>query len=158
VPLNIAWPSHVAALNDREHMRWSEQRRLVHSKETQRGYIASANEYFVLLDLQRAESLVTSVGSMSCVIDRDNRVVNMGIMVIPGECNKGYGKEAWTAVMNYWLTGGGMVRVEAGMMADNFAMRDLCSSTGMEYDGTKLSYFQINDNSRQDMVMFGKVR
>lgn len=154
LPLNICWGSHVRALNDKEHMRYSEQRRRFHDRETQYAYLESANERLLLLDLQERSPILYSIGSMSCHIDPDNKVVDLGIMIIPSEANKGYGTEAWRAVMNEWLKRS--YKVEAGCMYNNFPMRDVMIECGMEYEGTRARHYLLEDGTRTDWVLYGR--
>ena len=94
---------------------------------------------------------------MSCTLDVANAVVNLGILVAPAYAHRGFGKEAWEAVMGWWLTDGGMAKAEAGCAAENFPMRDLMSRC-MQYEGAREEHVLMDDGTRMDMVMFGKVR
>lgn len=155
VLLRIVWDSHVSALNDKHHMRFSEQRRKHHSRHTQEEYIHSANKDLLLLDLRKPQQIFASVGSMSCWLDHDNKRVDLGIMIVPSECGKNYAMEAWTAVMNYWLGRG--YKVEGGCMADNFAMSYIMYKSGMTLEGTRIGHFLLDDGTRAAVLLYGRV-
>jgi RimJ/RimL family protein N-acetyltransferase len=144
------------ALNNKEHMRFSEQRRIEHTVESEFEYLAEQKRAGnVVLEICRG---ITTIGTMSCTFDRPNRLVDLSILIAPAYCHRGFGKEAWEAVLTYWLGNGGMDKAEAGCAAENFPMRDLMSRCGMEYEGTREKHFAMDDGTRMDMVMFGKTR
>ena len=152
VQLTYAYPSHIAALNNQQHMRYSEQRHTIHDQASQEVYIRSVTPDKVLLDLCHREA-GESIGSMSCYLDWLHRTCDMGIMVIPSWTNRGLGREAWGAVMDYWLGRG--FKVEAGMMAGNHAMIALCETTGMKYEGERDNHFQVNGRP-MGLVLYGR--
>jgi RimJ/RimL family protein N-acetyltransferase len=153
--------SHLQALNDREHMRYSRQRDGRHTAETQRLYIdtAAAND-LVLLDIladKKGRVRPKTVGFLACHLDRINRTMDMELMILPAACDKRYGVEAWQAVMDYWLSHG-VAKVEAGLMASNFAMRSICNNTSMKYEGIRRAHFHIGAPAvpRDDLILYGK--
>lgn len=155
VPLRIVWDNHVTALNDKHHMRFSEQRRKHHSRHSQEEYIHSANNNLLLLDLRRHQQTLKSIGSMSCHLDHDNKRVDLGIMIVPAECGKDYAREAWQAVMLDWLCRD--YKVEGGCMASNFAMRDIMYRNMMVLEGTRVGHFLLENGTRADAVCYGRV-
>lgn len=143
---------HIRWLNDPEVVRYSEQRHVKHTVDSQYKYAMSfngtANEH--------CEIYVdgTPIGSMTAYIDRHNSVADMGIMI--GEkryWGKGYGKEAWETFMQYLLSNG-IRKVEAGCMGANFPMIKICRDSGMIEEGRRRNHFQIG-SELSDMVYFG---
>jgi RimJ/RimL family protein N-acetyltransferase len=154
--LEIALKEHVEALNDREHMQFSEQRHLQHTMLTEQAYIQNVRG--LLLGIWLKDNSVP-VGTLYAEIDRRNLTADLGIMILPGHKHRGYGGEAWGATLDYLLDPlrGGMEKVEAGTMEENFPMRHICVAAGMLYEGTRSSHFILNGR-RCGLVMFGKVR
>ena len=151
-PMIAVWDQHVDALNDKYHMRFSEQRFIDHTRMTQRRYIDSAPGKLLLpLDLATA---VESIGSMSCHLDFNNRVVNLGIMIIPTQAKQRYGFEAWSYVMQRWLRDDW--KVEAGCRGDHYAMRSIMVRSGMLHEGTLLNHFLLEDGSRANCLLYGR--
>jgi RimJ/RimL family protein N-acetyltransferase len=150
------YPHHIAALNNKEHMRFSDARYRNHDQASQTVYLKIAGPDCVLLDLLDRRN-GQSVGSMSCYLDHLNGVVDMGLMIVPEYCGHRFGREAWETVMRYWLTDGHMDKIEAGMMAANTAMANVCMATHMKYEGCRRYHFRFG-TERLDLVMYGKTR
>ena len=158
--LTEVYDTHLDALNDRYHMRFSEQRRVVHTKDIQRVYISTVGDeseqpeqqWMTLLDLKIKQG--HTLGSMSCRYDQNNRVANIGIMIIPSMTAKFYGYEAWFEVMSHLLKHD--YKVEAGCRSDHTAMRRIMERSGMLHEGTLLDHFLLEDGSRANCLLYGR--
>lgn len=157
--LKDAYEHHIAALNNREYMRFSEQRHIIHDRVSQEVYIRSHyNSVGALLPDKRLLDLVhrgtnQSVGSVSCYLDWLNLTCDMGLMIVPEQAGQGFGCEAWVAVMDQWLKHG--FKVEAGMMTKNRRMRRICVASGMHYEGDRPHHFRV-DGKPMGLSMYGK--
>ena len=69
---------------------------------------------------------------------------------------KGYGFEAWRGTCNY-LFAIGIRKIEAGCMALNKPMINICYRYGMTLEGRREEYFLV-DGKASDMMMFGKIQ
>ena len=152
-PLTIVNAAHIATLNNRHYMRYSEQRRQRHDTGTELAYIAAASDSFWPLNLW-ACLRSRSAGTMSCHIDHANRIVDLGIMVSASMARSGYGSEAWIAVTNYWLGHG--YKVECGCHEGNEAMLALTLYAEMIYEGRREDHFRNDDGSRSASYCTGK--
>lgn len=153
--------THLEAMNNKVHMRFSEQRRKKHTITTQReairrSQLSTQTEHpWLLCRIRTHEGDL--VGSMGCDIDVPNKLVDLSIMILPEHTKKGYGLEAWKAMLDYWLDPerGGMDKVEAGHAGSNNAMEMICLRS-MFSEGCRHNHFLMEDGSRVSMVMWGK--
>lgn len=142
---------HIGWLNDKEVVKYSEQRHHVHTIETQHDYL---NRFPIGSYIWLIAGPEDHIGTVTAYIDRFNRTANMGIMIGDRAAwGSGYGTEAWSAVMNY-LYADGIEKIEAGMMLINGPMMTICKKTGMVLEGIKPKHFLV-DNKRVDLVQYG---
>jgi RimJ/RimL family protein N-acetyltransferase len=151
------------ALNDKEHMKYSEQRHRDHTVGSQRRYLDDmlfGGNLALGIFIQNNEEYTTLVGTMGCTTDRNNELLDMGIMMLPGHTGKGYALCAWRLVLKWALDheGGAFQKVEAGCHADNSAMRTICERTGMEFEGTRLQHFLNKDGTRSNLLFWGALK
>jgi len=146
---------HVGWLNDADVVRYSEQRHKKHTLESQHEYL---NKFPVGDHIWLIRPMTwVDIGTITAHVDIHNRVANMGILI--GEKDKwgkGYGTEAWNAVM-FWLFSTGIRKVEAGMMEINMSMRKLCVKAGMRWDGYINDHFIDSYGDTRDAVLYGKL-
>lgn len=161
-PLYHATSLQVEWLNEPKNVYFSEQRHKQHTLAKQQGYIRSFDHvnnhiWTIYLDLKRnGGHSNTAVGTITAYRDQLNKVGEMGILIDHNYSGKGYGTQAWDAVMNYLLQD--MRKVEAGTRADNKGMRKVMELTGMHYEGSRMHHFLIDNDKTADMVMYGKMR
>lgn len=139
VPFSISHLSerYVGWLNATQLMRFSEQRHKVHDMTSCKAFHDSfgdsdngfwaIEEYILGLD---------HIGNITANIDRANRLADVGFLI--GEKparGKGYGCEAFRAVVQYLLMVGGMRKVAVGDMSANTAMLSIVRRSGLIDDG-----------------------
>lgn len=146
---------HVAWLNDKEVVRYSEQRHMTHTMETQHSYLATFPvDSRIWLISVKPESALGTIGTIAAYIDPNNAVANMGILI--GEkaaWGQGYGTEAWRAVMRH-LPEIGVQKIEAGCMAINASMNTICATSGMTLEGMRMFHFDCGD-FRSHLMLYG---
>lgn len=139
-----------AWLNDKELMKYSEQRHVFHSFSSQQGYIKSfryPSEFFEIHDD------VGLIGTITSDVDMHNGIANVGILI--GEHrNSGLGQRAWSNFCSY-LFGSGIRKIEAGCMAKNIAMSLICTNTGMSLEGRRNRHFKVN-GEYSDLLQYGR--
>jgi ribosomal-protein-alanine N-acetyltransferase len=82
---------------------------------------------------------------------------NMGILIGDKSVwGKGFGTEAWCAVMKY-LFDHGIRKVEAGFALPNTGMRRICNKSGMKYEGSRPDHFLI-DGKPEYLDLYGKFK
>ena len=141
----------VGWLNDPYITRYSEQRHIKHTIESQQDYLKRQELFWGIYDMSTGGSLI---GSMTVNYDRPNDVANVGIMIGDKESmGKGYGYEAWEALCNQLP----VRKIEAGCMAINRPMMSICSKYGMMEEGRQEDHFIVGDTTC-DLVHWGKLK
>lgn len=138
-------------LNDTRNTKYSEQRHYVHDKTSCAEYISKCSMFWGIQEVDSGEW----IGTISAHIDKFNEVADIGILIHHEYARRGYGKESWAAVCHFLLETRKLRKIEAGCMATNKAMRQLCLSTGFFLEGSRLNHFLDNDRP-VDLVMYGK--
>ncbi|SRR5258706_4058997 len=156
-----AVPEHVEWLNDKELMKWSEQRYKTHTMVTQQDFLDLAGADFnpLVWDIQRRETTsITSVsiGSLHAYCDKRHRRVDMGIMLGPLYHGNGYAAEAWDAACKYLAVKHHMRKFEAGFVDGNLAILKMLMRLGWQPECRRENHFIIDGESRA-VVLFGKV-
>lgn len=157
---SLVTPQHIGWLNNREVVRYSEQRHRTHTEETQHVYLnekaKSPHEHIWLIQIKKSPR---DIGTITANVDIHNRIADMGILIGEKEVhNMGYGTEAWKKVMS-WLFDKpqNMRKIECGCMLDNRAMRRLTFKAGMTIEGVKLQHFFL-DKKPHDALYYGRIR
>lgn len=146
-------PRYVAWLNDREVVRYSEQRHRHHTIESCRDYwlsfVGTPHHFWAIV--VRGDQL-DHIGNINAYVDEKNRLADVGILI--GEkaaWGKGYGLEAWKAVCGYLLSEKRMRKVTAGTMAANNGMLRIMERSGMIPDGRRLRHY-LFEGEETDIV------
>lgn len=144
---------YVSWLNDPEVVRYSEQRHKHHSMESCRACwrsLANADHFFGAI-LIKGEPL-RHIGNIVAYIDRPNQVADLTILIGEKDAwGRGYGCEAWTAVMRTLMRDQGLRKVTAGTMVENRAMLEVIRKSGMKVEGRKRRHFLL-DGKEVDLV------
>lgn len=144
---------YVDWLNDREVVRYSEQRHKRHSIESCTAYWEQLKTSSSLYWAIEAKDLGQKhIGNITAHIDCSNKVADVGILL--GEKSiwgQGYGREAFGAVCNFLLAQAGIRKVTAGTMAANLGMRGIMRQLGMRDDGYRKNHFLL-DGKQVDAV------
>jgi [ribosomal protein S5]-alanine N-acetyltransferase len=155
---------HIAWLNDRDTVWFSEQRHKTHTLESQHEYLNKfpIDSHIWLIKIPehhhagRIVRIVRSVdiGTITAYIDEPNARANMGIMI--GEKiyrGLGLGSEAWDLVMDF-LHRDAIRKIECGCMISNIAMRRLAEESGMVHESTINEHFLL-DGRPEALVTYG---
>lgn len=159
-PLTEPDPRHVEWLNDKELMRWSEQRYLGHDMLSQKVYLyeayKSGNPIVFDIRLPPACNMPGfSIGTISAYIDRRHRRVDMGIMIGPDYHGQGYASEAWMGVMQALSKEFVVEKWEAGCNEWNGPMKAVLRRCGYSWEGTRTNHFRVDDKPC-DLELFGR--
>lgn len=144
--------THVAWLNDPVLMRYSENRHLSHTLQSQYAYVDSfpSDSYFWLIRCGKDD-----IGTISARRNRTNHTANLGILMgDPLYRGSGYAAEAWQAVMA-WLFEHGIRKCEAGCRADNWPMRRLAITSGMMLEAEIPGHF-LTETGPVGAVFYGR--
>ena len=145
---------HVDWLNDKDLMRYSEQRLRPHTMITQMEYAGSANPDRHLWLIRCEEK---DIGSISAFVDEHNKNANLGILIGSRDHHgSGFAAESWCTVID-WLFENGLHKVACGTRDDNHRMRRLATSTGMTLEAEIPGHFKVGDTWR-GLVLYGRFR
>ena len=146
-------PRYVAWLNDKETVRYSEQRHRAHTLESCRAYAASfaASPSFFWAIVTHDPAL-GHIGNLTATVDAANRVADLAIVI--GERRArglGLGLEAWRRACRFLLTEAGLRKVTAGTMATNEPMLRVMAASGMFEEGRRRRQF-LHEGRAVDLV------
>ena len=142
-------------LNDKHLMQYSDRRHQKHTPITCMSYLRSfkkTNNYFyAILDSQTKEH----IGNITAIIDVNNSVADIGILI--GKKSMGYGKVAWSRMMNI-LFDLGIRKVTGGAMSNNLAMIKIFKSSEMNFEYKKIKQYLYKRQKYVDLVGYCKFR
>lgn len=148
---------YVGWLNDKDLMKYSEQRHKHHTLETCRLYwesFRSSPHYFWAIE----ESTYGHIGNIQAYVDLNNRLADVGLLI--GEraaAHQHFGFEAWVGVCHFLFTTAGMRKVTGGTMAENLPMCRIMKRAGMIPDGRRHRHFLLNERE-VDVVHYALFR
>ena len=125
---------YLSWLNDKEHMKYSEQRHSTHTKETAAAWLAERTRpgegrvLMILLDGSGVGHDFPHIGNIAVETDFWNMTADMGILMSPDYTKSGYGTEAWVAVRDH-LIEKGYRKITCGCMRSNRGMMRLARNT-----------------------------
>ena len=146
---------YIGWLNDEEVVKYSNQRFIKHnflsSKKYLKSFLGSKN-LFLSIKLSKNNKMI---GTMTAYFSFHN-TVDVGIMIGDKfEWGKGYGKDAWNALL-LWLEEDLHIRkITAGTLASNVGMLKLIKDSGMLLEATKKDHEMIG-NQAVDILYFCK--
>jgi RimJ/RimL family protein N-acetyltransferase len=144
---------YVAWLNDRELMRYSEQRHKTHTLASCRSYWFSFTDtpnYFWAIE-ETANDL-GHVGNINAYVNQINGLADLGILIgMPQAQGKGYGQEAWAGVCSFLFQEVGLRKITAGILAPNSPMLKLARKVGMVEDGVRRRHY-LCDGGEVDVI------
>ena len=146
---------YLSWLNDKELMKYSEQRHKTHNKDSAIIYLDSfknTRNMFLGIFTMEERSLV---GTMTAYHDINNNIVDLGILVGSKKFkSSGIGFEAWSTLMDYFANQ--RVRlITAGAMANNKPMISIFKKSGMSEAGIRRNHY-IYKNKPICLVYFSK--
>jgi len=142
---------HVDTLNDKEYLKYSQQRFYKHTKESINKYICSQNKlgnYFL-----KAVVKHNHVGNIGIKINRFDKIANLSILIFKNYCASGFGKRIFKCSLNLCYKIKYIEKIEAGTYANNKAMIALMKSSKMKKDGIRKSH-HVFQGKRVDCVYF----
>ena len=129
-------PEYLGWLNDTELMRFSRQRRHVHTIASSRAFaltVEETNGYF--WSIQRTADLLR-IGTLTMYCNVQSKVADFGILIgHPNARGSGFGREACGMAIAFLFEVANMRRVTAGTLAPNVAMNACARSCGMVLEG-----------------------
>ena len=128
-------------LNDKNLMRYSEQRFFKHTKDSCIKFyldnLRNKNLYYAIFDENR------HIGNVRAVIDKFNSVADIGILIAYQD--NGYGNIAWKKMMNI-LVKRGVRKITGGAMIVNKAMIKIFTNNRMKLEYRKIKHFKFQSS------------
>ena len=150
---NIVTQTHIDWLNDKENLKYSEQRHLDHTLKSQREYLNKfPKDSFIWLIQVKVDNRLEDIGSISAYVDPYNGTADMGILIAKEHKGKGYGEESWKRVMDF-LVEGNIRKITCGCRSDNAAMICLASFY-MTREGRRWAHFLDDNDCPVDLIYF----
>ena len=144
---------YVEWLNNREHMRFSNQRFKEHSLSTSREYLESFDqENSLIFKIMRDKDFV---GTISMEIDKYNSVCVMGMLIGVEFSGQGIGIQSWNLGIDFAFSQKSVRKIKAGTAASNIPMKRIFLKTRMSLEAT-LSSDLIIDDSPQDLLIYSR--
>ena len=145
---------YIRWLNDKEVVKYSNQRFQEHTKETSLSYLKnfknSQNNFFSIKSIDSKEN----IGTITTYINVNHSTADIGILIgDKSTWGKGFGLDAWKATMD-WLTNEKKIRkITAGTLSINYGMINIIKKSGMKHDGARLRQ-ELCDGKYRDMMYF----
>lgn len=147
---------YIAWLNDPVVVRYSNQRFLMHDRTSCLRYLNSfsgTNNLF--LSVRRLDN-DQAIGTMTAYISRQHGTVDVGILIGDKSVwGKGYGQDAWDALVNWLLAQVSIRKLTAGTLACNTAMVRIMERSGMQLEAVRKSQ-EIVAEVPQDILLFAR--
>ena len=153
--LNHLTQRYVDWLNDKEVVKYSEQRHFTHSIESCKKYYLEQKDFGNLFLAIEAENNV-HIGNIGIYIDSKNKIADMSILI--GDktfWGKGYAYRSWNLVLNCMLNNFNLRGITAGTMSINHPMISLMKKSKMNIDAILKNRFLL-DGEVVDLVVASK--
>jgi len=148
--------SYISWLNDPDVVRFSNQRFLVHDRDSCLRYLASFKGTQNLFMSVRRLSDNGLLGTLTAYVSCHHGTVDVGILIGDKSVwGLGYGQDAWNTLTN-WLLGRGDIRkLTAGTLACNYGMIKLMERSGMALEAVRKAQ-EILDGRPADILYYAK--
>lgn len=147
---------YISWLNNKEVMKYSNQRFILHSDQTCRSYFQTfknTNNYFLAIEDLQSRKLI---GTITVYRQLNHCTADIGILI--GEMDKtgkGYGYDAFSSVMLYLLRVCKTRKVTAGALKCNHAMVKVMEKSGMHLEAVRPKQ-EIMDGEPVDVVYYSR--
>ena len=147
---------YISWLNDKEVVRYSNQRFVSHTIESSLDYLNSFentdNIYMAIIDKKNNDL----VGSITIYMDNNHKVADIGLLIgNKKKWGKGFGFEAWTLMMDFLFNKCGIRKVTGGTLNVNYGMINIMKKSMMTHEATRKSH-EVFENRTADMYYFCK--
>ena len=140
---NYLTKKYISWLNNPKVVRFSEQRHKTHTLQSCQKYLNSfknSPHYFWAIIVKTPPE--KHIGNLVARVDKFNKTADLSILI--GDTTvwgKGYGTEAWRAVVNFLFNKLKFRKITAGTLAVNKPMLKVMEKSGMINDGQRAKQF-----------------
>ena len=144
-------------LSDPEVVRFSNQRFRTHTEQSSHAYLASfQNSSNLFLCIREIEG--RRVGTMTAYIAEPHGTGDMGLMIGERDCwGRGYGLEAWSAVMAHLFENRRLRKVTGGTVRPNVGMVRIMERSGMTLEAVRQRQ-EVIAGCEEDVLYFARFR
>lgn len=134
---------YVSWLNDKEVMKYSEQRHRAHTIESCREYYQSFKDTpNILWAISIKDGGVGHIGNATAYIDIKHSIADIGILIGERQMwGQGFGYEAWMGICDYLFRVQEMRKVTTGAISTNSRMLVIMRKAGMKDDGMRVRQY-----------------
>jgi len=147
-------PEYLGWLNDRQYMRYSNQRFHGHTQTSVMAYLSdfdSARSAFLALELRATRQLA---GTATVFASPEHGTADIGILIGSQFQGRGLAREAVGSIADA-LADQGFRKVTIGTSAKNVGMRRVIEALDFEPDGVKARH-ELIDGEETDVVYFAR--
>lgn len=145
---------YLSWLNDKELMRYSNQRFFTHSFVTCKQYLESFMEQDSVFILLEELSTQKAIGTMTIHCNPYHGVADIGILIGSRDFSgKGVGFSSWQAALTLLEDSSDIRKVTAGTLSCNKAMLRIMEKSNMEFDGCRKNQ-EIVSGKTYDIVHY----
>ncbi len=151
---NDVSPTYLSWLNDGEHMRFSNQRFKIHTRDSALEYLSSfkgSDSVFLAIELRDHAQLV---GTATVFANVHNGTADIGVMIGPEHAGRGIARESVRAIVEA-LDTQGFRKITIGTSAQNVGMLRVIEFLGFHPDGVK-SRHEVIGGVESDVLYFAK--
>lgn len=145
---------YLSWLNNKELMKYSEQRHSTHTYESSLKYLksfAGTGHIFIAIYLKESN---LHIGNINAYIDQRNKIADMGILIGDSSVKgQGVGLEAWLALMGFLFSTYEIRKITAGTLIINTAMINIMKKSNMQKEATFLKQYLV-DGQEVDSVQY----
>ncbi|WP_115024790.1 GNAT family N-acetyltransferase [Synechococcus sp. UW69] len=146
--------TYLSWLNDRQLMRYSNQRFYTHTRESAINYIRSFSNspnLFLAITLKSSEQLI---GSLTIYKQPNHGTVNVGLLIgIDSTYGTGYGSEAWASVISFLKSDPHIRKICGGTLRPNLAMVRIMEKSGMSLESVR-KHHELVDSIPYDLLHY----
>lgn len=147
---------YLSWINDKNLMKFSNQRFVNHSENTASKYLSSfkdTSNYFFALYTSSSKKFI---GTMTVYISKPHSTADLGILIGDNSAHGlGYGLEAWEALIDWLFNIKRIRKITAGCMEVNQSMLSIMKKSGMIMEAVKLDQ-ELYQDEYVNLLFFRK--
>jgi ribosomal-protein-alanine N-acetyltransferase len=148
--------AYIGWLNDPEVVRFSNQRFIVHGRESSQRYLRSFEGTDNLFMSARRLADDRAIGTLTAYLSRYHNTADVGIMIgDKAVWGQGYGQDAWSTFTEWLLAERRIRKLTAGALACNHAMVKLMEYSGMAREAVRTRQ-EVVEGRAEDIVYYAK--
>jgi len=147
--------NYISWLNDKELMKFSNQRFKAHTVESCREYLYYMEEANNLFYAIRIGSEKKKIGTITAYINHRHKTADIGILIGRKDiAGKGYGHQAWVKLIEILVVDKGIRKITCGTLRCNEKMMRIIKKTKMKEEGVRIKQ-EVVDGKEIDMMLYG---